>query len=212
VPRAPPSDAIILFDGRDLSRWRTWGESPEQQLPAQWKLGEGYFEVVPGTGRLVSIDTFGDCQLHLEFQCPPNGPEKQSQERSNSGVFLMGLYEFQVLDSHDNFTYADGQLGAIYAQVPPLVNAALPPEVWQTYDIIFETPRFDGEQLVKPAYATVLVNGVLVHHRRELGGPTRHLTAGLYRPHPPGGPIMLQDHGDPIRFRNIWVRPLSWEN
>jgi hypothetical protein len=212
VPGAPPSDAVILFDGKDLSRWRTWGESSSEQLPAQWTLVDGCLEVKPGAGRLVSIDTFGDCQLHLEFQCPLTDVDKQSQERGNSGVFVMGLYEFQVLDMFENFTYADGQVGAIYAQEPPLVNAALPTGVWQSYDIIFETPRFDGEQLIKPAIATVLLNGVLVQNHRELHGPTRHKTPGLYRPHPPGGPIMLQDHGSLVRYRNIWVRPLRWDD
>src|SRR5215467_1117118 len=136
TPGRPPSDAIVLFDGQDLARWRMRDGSP-----AKWTLGDGYFEVVPGTGQLYSRDAFGDCQLHVEFTAP-NPPKGTDQDRGNSGVFLHDLYEVQVLDSYQSNTYADGQAAAVYGQFPPLVNASRPPGEWQTYDIVFHGPRF----------------------------------------------------------------------
>ena len=195
-----PSDAIVLFDGKDLSAWKG-GKGP-----ARWKVENGYMEVNK-TGGIRTAQEFGDCQLHIEFATPAE-VVGDSQGRGNSGVFLMGRYEVQVLDSYKNATYPDGQAAALYGQTPPLVNASRPPGAWQTYDIIFEAPRFDGDKLLRPGYMTVIHNGVVVHHRRELIGGTTHRRLAKYTPHPPAGPIQLQDHGNPTRFRNIWVRPL----
>ena len=200
----PPSDAIILFDGKDLSKWV--GQDGEE---AQWKVENGAMEVVPRTGSITSKDRFGDCHLHIEWATPAE-VKGSSQGRGNSGVFLMGKYEIQVLDSYDNMTYADGHTGAIYGQYPPLVNASRGPGEWQTYDIFFIAPQFEGEKLVSPAYVTVIHNGILIHHHQEIQGPTGHRIVANYDvPHDPTGPIMLQDHGDLVRFRNIWVRPIK---
>ena len=165
-----------------------------------WKL------LVPAT--LRPRKNFGDCQLHLEWAAPVE-VKGDSQGRGNSGVFLMGKYEIQVLDGYDNPTYADGITSAIYGQYPPLVNACGKPGEWQTFDIFFTAPRFGGEKLISPAYITVIHNGVLVHHHRAAMGPTGHRRAPSYdEPHPAQGPLVLQDHGDPVRYRNIWGRPL----
>jgi len=202
-PGDPPSDAVVLFDGTDLSGWVSvdGGE-------ARWKVEDGYMEVVPGTGNIRTKEEFGDCQLHIEWAAPAE-VRGESQGRGNSGVFLMGLYEIQVLDCYGNPTYADGWTAAIYGQYPPLVSACRRPGEWQTYDIIWEAPRFEGDRLVRPAYLTLIHNGVVVHNHTELMGPTGHRIMPQYRPHPPVGPLMLQDHGDPVRFRNIWYRPLG---
>lgn len=202
-PGLPPSDAIILFDGSDLSPWKG------RDGAAQWKVEDGYMEVVPRTGNIETKLHFGDCQLHLEWAAPAV-VKGDSQGRGNSGVFLMGLYEIQVLDCYDNPTYADGTTGAIYGQYPPLVNACRKPGEWQTYDILFVAPRFDGDQLVSPAYVTVILNGVLLHHHQAIMGPTGHRTLTSYEEtRATTGPLMLQDHGDLVRFRNIWMRPLK---
>jgi hypothetical protein len=202
TPGAPPADAVVLFDGKDLSKWKTTkGEAP------QWKVENGYMEVVAKTGDILTREEFGDCQLHLEFRTPAP-PRSNSQGRSNSGVFFFGRYEIQVLDSFENPTYADGQATAIYGQTPPLVNASRQPGEWQTYDIIFTAPRFQGDKMESPPYVTVIHNGVVTHHHKEILGPTRHRALPQVQAHGPKGPIRLQDHGDPIRFRNIWVRPL----
>lgn len=199
----PPSDAIVLFDGTDLSRWR--GENG----PAGWKVENGYMEVVKKSGNITTRDEFGDFQLHLEFATPAR-VEGKSQERGNSGVFIFGKYEIQILDSWENWTYPDGQCGALYGQWPPLVNAVKKPGEWQTYDIIFEAPRWDQSgKLVRPAVVTVLLNGVLIHHHKEFMGETRHAELATYGPPRSRGPITLQDHGNPVRFRNIWIRPLG---
>ncbi|MCF7854576.1 MAG: DUF1080 domain-containing protein [Candidatus Pacebacteria bacterium] len=202
-PLPPPSDAVVLFDGTDLSQWK--GADGD----AQWPLGGGYMEVAPGTGGIETREQFGDCQLHLEWAAP--GEVKgDSQGRGNSGVFLLGKYEIQVLDGYDNPTYADGITAAIYGQYPPLVNACRKPGEWQTYDIFFVAPRFNGKKLESPAYVTVIHNGVLVHHHQALMGPTGHRTVSSYDiPHPPTGPLALQDHGDLVRYRNIWIRELT---
>lgn len=208
----PPSDAVVLFDGRDLSQWSaaTLGTASYTQSdePAPWKVGDGFFEVVPGTGDIATRERFGDVQVHLEWAAPV--PVRgRSQNRGNSGVLLMGLYEVQVLDNHDNPTYADGTAGAIYGQWPPLVNPLRPAGEWQSYDVVFEAPRFEGDTLVKPAYLTVFINGVVVHNRKASMGPMVWREIARYRPHPAEGPILLQDHDHPVRFRNIWVRRLG---
>ncbi|MBN2451088.1 MAG: DUF1080 domain-containing protein [Lentisphaeria bacterium] len=199
----PPSDAVVLFDGRDLSNW-----VGKDGGPAEWALREGSVEVVPGKGDIRTRMEFGDCQLHVEWR-EPTEIRGESQGRGNSGVFLMGLYEIQVLDCHDNRTYADGTTGALYGQCPPLVNACRGPGEWQTYDIVWIAPRFAGEKLLSPAYVTVFQNGILLHVMKELQGPTQHRKATEYKPHPPVGPLKLQDHKDPVRFRNLWYRPLT---
>ena len=202
-PGRPPSDAIVLFDGKDLSHW-----SHKDGSPAKWKVENGYFEVVPKTGYIYTREAFGDCQLHVEF-AEPVPPKGESQERGNSGVFLMGLYEIQVLDSYDNKTYADGQASSVYGQYPPLVNASRPPGQWQSYDIVFHGPRFDKEgKLIRPARVTVLHSGVLVQDNVELSGPTAHRQRPPYTAHAEKLPLALQDHGDPVRYRNIWIRGL----
>jgi hypothetical protein len=199
-PGGPPSDAIVLFDGRDLSQW-----TPTRQL---WKVEDGYIEVVANAGDLRSKEKFGDIQLHIEWAAPAQ-IRGNSQNRGNSGIFLQGRYEVQVLDSSGNLTYADGQAGAIYGQWPPLANATRKPGEWQTYDIVFEAPRFEGQKLIKPAYLTVFLNGVLLHNRKELMGPTVHRQLAKYAPQPEEDSLVLQDHQNPVRYRNIWVRRLA---
>ncbi len=201
-PGRPPSDAVVLFDGKDLSHW-----SHKDGSSAKWNVEHGYAEVVAKTGYIYTREAFGDCQLHVEF-AEPVPPKGESQERGNSGVFLMGLYEIQVLDSYENKTYADGQAAAVYGQYPPLVNASRPPGQWQTYDIVFHGPRFDKDgKLLRPAHVTVLHNGVLVQDNVELTGPT--VNGPPYKSHPEKLPLGLQDHGSSVRFRNIWIRELK---
>ncbi|HUR28364.1 MAG TPA: DUF1080 domain-containing protein [Planctomycetota bacterium] len=200
VGSAPPSDAIVLFDGKDLAQWKC-GEKA-----AGWKLVDGAMEV-NGTGSIETKAEFGDVQLHVEWASPAI-PESSSQGRGNSGVFLMGRYELQVLDSFDNRTYADGQAAAMYGQIPPLVNACRKPGEWQTYDVVFIAPRFEKGVLLSPGLLTVFHNGVLVHHADAFLGGTAHKTLATYAPHPPLGPLSLQDHGNPVRYRNIWLRKL----
>jgi len=196
-----PSDAVVLFDGKDLSKWTGRGGQ------AKWKVENGYMEV-NGTGTISTRDSFGSCQLHVEFSTPEK-PSAKSQGRGNSGIMIMGAYEIQVLDSFRNRTYSDGQAGAIYGQYPPLVNASRGPGQWQTFDIIFEAPAWDGDRLVRPAFVTVIHNGVLVHHRTQILGHVAHKDPPVYRKHAPEQPLQLQDHGNPIRFRNVWIRPLT---
>jgi len=203
TPGKAPSDAVVLFDGKNLSEWLD-----KDGGPAKWKVENGYFEVVPKTGYIHTKRAFGACQLHVEFS-EPVPPKGESQERGNSGVFLMGLYEIQVLDSYENKTYADGQAAAVYGQYPPLVNASRPPGQWQTYDVVFHGPRFDQSgKLLRPARVTVFHNGVLVQDSVELTGPTEHGERPPYKAGPEKLPLALQDHGDPVRFRNIWMREL----
>jgi hypothetical protein len=202
-PGKAPSDAVILFDGTDLSHWRTGNG------PAAWELKDGAIVTGAGKGELRSREEFGDCQVHVEWSAP-TPPRGRDQGRGNSGVLLMGRYEIQVLDCFENLTYPDGQTAAIYGQYPPLVNACRPPGQWQTYDIIFTAPRFKPDGSVEtPAYATVLHNGVLVHNHTALLGPMTYRNLAKYTPHGPKGPLALQDHGNPVRYRNIWVRPLK---
>jgi hypothetical protein len=202
---SPPSDALVLFDGTNLDGWIKRRDG----TPAGWKVQDGYMEVVAKTGDIRSKLEFGDCQLHVEFATPAQ-VVGESQGRGNSGVFLMGRYEIQVLDCYQNLTYPDGTTGAIYGQYPPLVNACRPPGAWQTYDVIWASPRFDGHTLLAPARLTVLFNGLVIHHAQPLHGPTEHKITTGYHPHGPVGPLVLQDHGNPVRFRNIWYRPLRW--
>ena len=199
----PPSDAVVLFDGTDLSKW-----VGKDGGAAQWKVENGCMEVTR-TGNIQTADSFGDCQLHLEWAAPEE-VKGDSQGRGNSGVFLLGLYEIQVLDGYDTPTYADGITTAIYGQFPPMVNACRKPGEWQTYDIFFLAPQFDGAKVVRPATTTVAHNGVLVQLNRAALGPTGHKTAPSYGDgHPSTRPLMLQDHGDPVRYRNIWIRALE---
>ena len=203
-PVPAPKDAIVLFDGSQLSEWRT-----DDGSAAKWTVRDGYVEVKPGTGTMVSARSFGDVQLHIEWATPAV-VKGEGQERGNSGVFLMGIYELQVLDSYRNDTYPDGQAGAIYGQNPPLVNAVRGPGQWQAYDIIFHRPRFKADgSLERPARMTVLLNGVLIQDNFELVGPTANRQQPPYRAHADKLPLKLQDHGNPTRFRSIWVRELE---
>jgi hypothetical protein len=207
---APPSDAIVLFDGKDLSHWMQNGRGSDsgKAVDARWKVENGYFECAPRTGDLLTRDKFGDVQLHIEWS-EPTDVKGTSQERGNSGVLLMNRYEIQVLDSYNDVTYADGQAGALYGQWPPLVNPIRKPGEWQAYDIVFEAPRFEGEKLIRSAYATVFFNGVLVHHRKEILGTMVHRMVAKYTPHGAEEPLALQDHGNPVRYRNVWIRRLA---
>jgi hypothetical protein len=199
----PPRDATVLFDGKDLSAWRS-----AEGGPARWKVQDGFMEIAPGTGAIESKAGFGDLQMHVEW-ATPDPPAGKGQDRGNSGIFFMGLYELQVLDSYQADTYADGQAGAIYGQYPPLGNASRPPGQWQSYDIAFRRPRFDKDgKLLEPARLTVFHNGILIQNNEDLLGRTNWLETSPYEPHPDRGPIQLQDHGHPVRFRNIWVREL----
>lgn len=203
-PVPPPSDAIVIFDGKNLLNW-----VDSKGQPALWKVEGDYMEVVPGTGNIQTKMGFGSCQLHIEW-ATPYPPKGSGQDRGNSGVFLMGLYEVQVLDSYENKTYADGMAGAIYGQYPPLVNACRRPGEWQTYDIIFHAPKFDSQgKLLEPARMTVLQNGILIQDNVELTGPTAHKARPPYKAHADKLPLMLQDHNHPVRFRNIWLRELE---
>ena len=190
-----PSDAVVLFDGKSMDAFEG-GE--------QWKVENGY-AVAQATG-ITSKQSFGDCQLHLEFATPAE-VSGEGQGRGNSGVYLMGKYEVQILDSFQNTTYYDGQCGAIYKQQPPTANVSRGPGQWQTYDIVFEAPRFkqDGS-LAKPGFVTVLHNGVVIHNHFQLMGGTFWDQAPKYEPHPEKLPFHIQFHGNPVRFRNIWVR------
>jgi len=200
-----PSDAVVLFNGTDTSQWASMDGSP-----TKWVVHDGAFECVPGSGYARTLESFGDCQLHVEWAAP-NPPHGDSQGRGNSGVFFgFDRYECQVLDSYQNKTYADGSAAAIYGQYAPLVNVTRPPGQWQTYDILWTAPRFakDGHLLSK-ARETVFHNGVLVQNNVELTGPTSWLERAPYKAHPERLPIALQDHGNPVRFRNLWVRELG---
>jgi hypothetical protein len=203
-PGKPPSDAVVLFDGKDLSSWES-----VKGGPAKWTVGDGYFATVPGTGYIRTKASFGDCQLHVEW-ATPNPPHGVDQDRGNSGVFLHGLYEVQVLDSYESVTYADGQAAALYGQYPPLVNASRKPGEWQMYDIVFHGPRFDANGAVtRKAIFTVFHNGVLVQDHEELTGPTEHHARPPYKVTPEKLPLALQDHNHPVRYRNIWIRELK---
>ena len=200
-----PSDAVILFDGKDLSHWTFMGK--RGKAPQPWKVENGYMELVPGAGDAVTKDKFGDMQLHIEYMHLP-GNTKLGQNRGNSGVLIMNRYEMQVLDSYGDPTYADGQAGAIYGQWPPMVNPIRKPGEWNAYDIIWEAPKFEGDILVKPPFVTVIFNGVMVQHRKEVTGPMAHRINAPFKAHGAEEPLGLQDHNEVVRFRNIWARKL----
>lgn len=206
-PATAPSDAILLFDGTDLSQWT----SSEQGEPTKWVVMDGAMSPTRRSGPIVSKKKFGSCQLHLEFATPKD-VKGNGQGRGNSGLFFMGTYEIQILDSYDNETYPDGQAAALYGRNPPLVNASRKPGEWQSYDIVFHRPIFENGEVVKRANFTVFHNGVLVQDHYELSGGTGwngpHAVTE-YEPHGDDGPITLQDHGNPVLFRNIWVRELE---
>ncbi len=206
LPFQPPSDAIVLFDGKDLSKWVQ--SIKGKIIEPTWKVENGYFECVGGSGDLLTKDKFGDAQYHVEWSSP-TVIEHESQNRGNSGIIIQGRYEIQVLDSWNNPTYADGQAGSIYGQWPPLAAPTKKPGEWNYYDIIFEAPKWEGDKLIKPAFQTVIYNGVVVHNRKEVIGRMAHRQVGTYAPHAPEEPLLLQDHGTKVRFRNIWVRRLG---
>jgi hypothetical protein len=206
-----PSDAEVLFDGKDLSKWQN-----DRGGDAAWKVLDGYIETAPRGGGIRSRGKWADFQLHVEWAAPT--PAKGSgQGRGNSGVLINGMYEVQVLDSYQSKTYPDGQAGSLYGQAPPLVNANLPPGEWQTYDILFESPRWnEAGELTKKASITVLHNGVVIHHRYEFTGGTDGIskdvpwkTLAKYTRHEPAVFIALQDHANPVRYRNIWIREIG---
>jgi hypothetical protein len=206
APGKPPADAIVLFDGKDLSAWK----SQKGDAAAPWKVENGHFEIVPKSGGIETRQSFGDVQLHIEWMAPSPARGKD-QDRGNSGVFFGGgRYEVQVLDNFESQTYPDGQAGALYGQYPPLVNACRRPGEWQAYDIVYEAPRFDeAGNVVKRARVTVFHNGVVVQHATEYAGPATHKVRTPYSVHPQKLPMSLQDHDHPVRFRNVWVRELK---
>jgi hypothetical protein len=198
----PPSDAIVLFDGKDLSKWKT-----DKGGEAKWVVEDGA-ATVNGTGSILTKEEFGDCQLHVEWATPAV-VKGTGQGRGNSGVYLQSRYEIQVLDSYNNKTYYHGQAGGVYKQYAPLVNACRKPGEWQTYDIVYHAPRFDADgKVTQRATVTVLHNGVLIQDHVEILGSTNPAGAPKYSAHPLKQPILLQDHGNPVRYRNIWIRPL----
>jgi hypothetical protein len=203
-PGKPPSDAIVLFDGSDLSKW----EADEGEgVPTKWVVKNGAMECVPGSGYIRTKEKFGDCQLHVEWTAPTK-VQGESQGRGNSGVFLMGLVEIQVLDNYNNPTYADGFAASVYGVNPPMANALRPPSEFQTYDIVFRRPIWKNGKRLDPGHVTVFENGVLVQDHTMLEGGTGHMARSKPGPFPDKGPLKLQDHGNPVRYRNIWYRPL----
>src|SRR5579872_4161218 len=204
-PGKPPSDAVILFDGTDLSKWEA--DVNSEGVPTKWIIRDGAMECVPGSGYIRTREKFGDCQLHVEWSAPTK-VQGESQGRGNSGVFLMGLVEIQVLDNYDNPTYADGFAASVYGVNPPLANALRPPGQFQTYDIIFRRPIYKDGKALDPGSVTVFENGVLMQDHTMLEGGTGHMTRAKPGPFPDVGPLKLQDHGNPVRYRNIWYRPL----
>jgi hypothetical protein len=207
APVKAPSDATVLFDGTDVANWSsTKGE------PTKWIVRDGYMESVKGAGDIRTRQEFGSCQLHVEFATPAK-VTGSGQGRGNSGVFLQGVYEIQVLDSYENKTYPDGQCGALYGRAVPLVNACCRPGEWQMYDVVYHRPMFDPSgKVIRKAVFTVFHNGVLIQDHVDLSGGTVWIGAHAvteYAPHPDKGPILLQDHSNPVRYRNIWVRELK---
>jgi hypothetical protein len=203
-----PSDATVLFDGKDLSKWNaSAGRGSTAVTEPQWKIVDGHAEM---RGGIVTKESFGDIQLHVEWTVPPvNDATRVGQFRGNSGiVFMGGRYEVQVLSSYDNITYPDGGAGGIYGVYPPMVNPCLPEGQWNSFDFVFEAPKFDGEKLAKPAFITLFFNGVMVHNKAQLLGTTSHEPIAVYTPHAPELPLSLQGHVGPAWYRNIWVRRL----
>ncbi len=200
----PPSDAIVLFSGKDLDMWQS---AKDGSFP-KWKVTDGTFVVEKGTGDIQTKQAFGDVQLHIEWRSP-QVIVGEGQGRGNSGIFLMGMYELQVLDSYESKTYTNGQAASIYKQSVPLVNATKAPTEWEVYDVIFSAPKFNANGIVtKPATITVLHNGVLVQNHFALRGPTEYIGIPNYKAHADKLPLKLQDHGNPVSYRNIWVREL----
>lgn len=200
---APPSDAIVLFDGSNLDQWQHRDGSD-----VQWSLKDGAVTVVRGTGDIITRESFGDIQLHVDWRTPEI-IEGEGQGRGNSGIVIQQRYEVQVLDSYENRTYSNGQAASIYKQHIPEVNASRPPGEWQSYDIFFTAPRFaDDGSLTTPAYVTVVHNGVLVQNHVEIAGSSRFIGEPYYEAHPLEQPLQLQDHANPVSFRNIWIREL----
>jgi hypothetical protein len=197
-PGDAPSDAVVLFDGKDLAQW-LGGNSQG--------IEDGVINILK-TGELRSKQEFGDCQLHVEWRSPAKA-DGGPMTWGNSGVYLMDQFELQIIESHDSHIYADGNDGSVYGQSPALVNASRKPGEWQTFDIVFTAPRFEGGKLIKPAYVTVLQNGVLVQNHTEILGATAHAALPAYSSTAAQGPIRLQAHGSAVQFRNIWVRPLK---
>jgi len=220
-----PSDAIVLFDGKDLDAWHKpkygygtrmdevesiikWKADHPENSAAEWIVKDGQMIVKPGAGAIETNLAFGDVQLHIEWLAPVD-PGKESQGYSNSGIFLMGMYELQVLNSYENETYSNGQAGSMYKQLIPLVNASRPPGEWQSYDIVFTAPRFNEDGTLKsPATITVFHNGLLIQNHAVLKGPCVYIGTPYYFKHPEKLPLLLQDHGNKVRFRNIWIREL----
>ena len=202
-----PSDAIVLFDGKDLLKWNaaSFGRAGAAvATEPQWKIADGHAEM---RGGIVSKESFGDIQLHVEWTTPPvDDPVRVGQQRGNSGIVFMGRYEVQVLSGYDNPTYADGGAGAIYGVYPPMVNPCLPEGQWNSFDFVFEAPKFDGDKLVKPAFLTLFFNGVMVHNRAQFLGSTAHQPLAAYTPHAAELPLQLQGHVGPAWYRNVWVR------
>jgi hypothetical protein len=203
-PGKPPADAIVLFDGTDLAKWEA---DKGQGGPTAWVIKDGAMECTPGSGYIRTKDKFGDCQLHVEWAAPKK-VQGDSQGRGNSGIFLEGAVEIQVLDSYNNPTYADGGAASVYGVNPPMVNALRPPGEWQVVDIVFRRPVYKDGQPLDPGYVTVFVNGVLVQDHTALEGGTGHMKRSKAGPLADKGPLKLQDHGNPVRFRNIWYREL----
>ena len=198
-----PADAIVLFNGKDFSAWNGKGGKP-----VEWTIADGAMTVKGGSGEIISKQGFGDCQLHIEWRTPAV-VKGEGQGRGNSGIFLMGKYELQVLDSYNNKTYSNGQAGSIYKQLIPLVNASKAPGEWQTYDIIFTAPKFAADgRLQAQARITVIHNGVLIQNNQAIWGGTEYIGIAEYKPHGMKEPLVLQDHGDAVSFRNIWIREL----
>ncbi len=205
---APSSDATVLFAGDHLDAWAHRGTNPSELIAPRWTLKDGYVESEPETGDLLSLESFGSCQLHVEWQIP-EGLTEVGPARGDSGVLFMGQFEVQIHDSFKTRTFADGQAGALYGAHPPLVNASRPPGQWQSFDIVFEAPVFEADQLVRKARATVMHNGLIVQLQQEFNGPTSHRELLPYASMPPAGPVVLQNHNSRVRFRNIWIRPFA---
>jgi hypothetical protein len=207
VMEAPPADAIVLFDGKDLSKWEQLVRGGSPQEP-KWKVQNGYFEILPRTGKIRTKEKFGDVQLHVEWQIPPEATGN-GQSIGNSGVELMERYEIQVLESNSHLTYADGGAGAMYGMYPPMVNPSRPQGEWNVYDIFFEAPKFEDGKLVKPAYFTVVFNGVVVQNHMQQLGTTIWRQNAKYTPHAAEESLSLQDHSQPVRYKNIWIRRMK---
>ncbi len=208
-PGAPPADAVVLFGGKDFSQWEHAHSTDNAKGINPKIIEDGAFNILK-TGWIQTKRHFGDCQLHIEWATPETA-DGNNCNWGNSGIFFLGQYELQIIESHDSKIYADGMAGSIYGQTPPLVNAARKPGQWQTFDVVFTAPRFDGEKLLSPAYITVLWNGVLVQNHTEVMGSTRWRTFPNYRSFGSTGPLVLQQHGSAVRYRNIWIRPLKRE-